>query len=71
MLLSKRANIPRKSISIWQLIKSKRLLRGDNKELYIVPGASHTDLYDNPDKIPFAKIVGFYNKYLVRHETAD
>ena len=39
--------------------------------MYIVPGASHTNLYDNPDKIPFAKIVGFYNKYLVRHETAD
>lgn len=42
-------------------------LKGDNKELYIVPGASHTDLYDNLEKIPFDKIVAFYNLYL-KHE---
>lgn len=34
-------------------------LTGDNKELLIVPGASHTDLYDNFDKIPFDKIQAF------------
>lgn len=39
-------------------------LKGDNKELYIVLGASHTDLYDNLEKIPFGKIVEFYNQYL-------
>ena len=39
-------------------------LKGDNKELYIVPGASHTDLHDNLEKIPFGKIVEFYNQYL-------
>lgn len=39
-------------------------LKGDNKELYIVPGANHTDLYDNLEKIPFDKIVVFYNQYL-------
>ena len=39
-------------------------LKGDNKELYIVPGASHTDLYDNLEKIPFGRIVEFYNRYL-------
>ncbi len=39
-------------------------LKGDNKELYIVPGANHTDLYDNLEKIPFDKIVAFYNQYL-------
>lgn len=39
-------------------------LKGDNKELYIVPGANHTDLYDNLKKIPFDKIVAFYNQYL-------
>lgn len=39
-------------------------LKGDNKELVIVPGASHTDLYDNMDKIPFDRIEGFYRKYL-------
>ena len=39
-------------------------LKGDNKELYIVPEASHTDLYDNLEKIPFGRIVEFYNRYL-------
>lgn len=39
-------------------------LKGDNKELLIVPGASHTDLYDNRDKIPFDRIVCFFQKYL-------
>ena len=36
----------------------------ENKELMIIPGAVHTDLYDNPDFIPFEKIVDFFNKYL-------
>ena len=39
-------------------------LKGNNKELYIVPGANHTDLYDNLEKIPFDKIETFYNRYL-------
>ena len=39
-------------------------LKGDNKKLYIVPGASHTDLYDNLDKIPFNKIEQFFHEYL-------
>lgn len=39
-------------------------LKGDNKELMIIPGASHTDLYDNLDKIPFDKIEQFYRKKL-------
>lgn len=39
-------------------------LKGDNKELYIVPGASHTDLYDNLEKIPFDEIAAFFNQYL-------
>ena len=41
-----------------------RKLRGDNKKLLIVPGASHTDLYDNMDKIPFDRITQFFNEYL-------
>ena len=39
-----------------------KLLKGDNKELYIVDGACHCDLYDggeNRDKIPFDKIEAF------------
>lgn len=43
---------------------TRKKLTGDNKELLIIPGASHTDLYDNMEKIPFDKIVEFYNKYL-------
>ena len=39
-------------------------LKGDNKELMIIPGASHTDLYDNLDKIPFDKIEGFFRTNL-------
>lgn len=31
-------------------------LAGTNKELLIIPGANHTDLYDNLDAIPFNKI---------------
>lgn len=41
-----------------------RRLKGDNKKLLIVPGASHTDLYDNMEKIPFGSIVEFYRTYL-------
>lgn len=39
-------------------------LTGDNKELLIVPGASHVDLYDNFEKIPFDKLEQFYTHYL-------
>ena len=37
---------------------------GEPKELYYVKGASHTDMYDNADKIPFAKLVEFYRAQL-------
>lgn len=39
-------------------------LTGDNKELLIIPGANHVDLYDNLDVIPFDKIDGFFKKAL-------
>ena len=39
-------------------------LKGDNKELMIIPGANHTDLYDNFEKIPFDKIIKFYQDNL-------
>ena len=39
-------------------------LSGDNKQLLIVPDASHTDLYDNMEKIPFDSIESFYRQYL-------
>lgn len=37
----------------------------DNKELLIIPGAVHTDLYDKTDIIPFEKMEGFFKKYLL------
>ena len=39
-------------------------LKGNNKELMIIKGANHTDLYDKTDVIPFDKIVSFYNENL-------
>ena len=39
-------------------------LQGDNKELLIIPGANHVDLYDNIEVIPFGKIERFFNEHL-------
>ena len=39
-------------------------LTGDNKELLIIPGANHTDLYDQMDIIPFEKLNAFFTEYL-------
>lgn len=39
-------------------------LQGDNKELLIIPGASHTDLYDQTDIIPFDAIEKFFKLHL-------
>ena len=41
-------------------------LKGDNKELVLVPGAVHTDLYDGggKDAIPWDKIQDFFEKHL-------
>ena len=39
-------------------------LKGDNKKLIIVPDASHCDLYDNLQKIPFSEIIAFMNNYV-------
>lgn len=36
----------------------------ENKELLIIPGAVHTDLYDRTDIIPFDKIEAFFRDYL-------
>lgn len=39
-------------------------LKGDNKELLLIPDAVHTDLYDNLDVIPFDKMCTFFQTYL-------
>lgn len=35
------------------------------KELMIIPGASHVDLYDKVDVIPFDKLASFFGRHLV------
>ena len=39
-------------------------LKGENKELMIIPDAVHTDLYDQIDVIPFDKISDFFHTNL-------
>ena len=40
-------------------------LKGDNKELMIIPGAVHTDLYDDvAGVIPYDKMEEFFNNNL-------
>lgn len=39
-------------------------LKGDNKELMIIPNANHVDLYDRLDIIPFDKLDSFFSTYL-------
>lgn len=42
------------------------MLRGDNKQMLTVKDATHCDLYDRLDKIPFDEISAFYNEYLLK-----
>jgi fermentation-respiration switch protein FrsA (DUF1100 family) len=39
-------------------------MASEPKELVIVPGATHCDLYDKKDMIPFDKLEAFFNNYL-------
>ena len=39
-------------------------LSGQPKELVIIPGAGHVDLYDRVDLIPFAKLTSFFQTHL-------
>ncbi|MBD5263256.1 MAG: alpha/beta hydrolase [Bacteroides sp.] len=38
--------------------------KDNNKLFMVIPGASHTDLYDRKDKIPFDAIESFFHEYL-------
>ncbi len=49
-----------KAHSLMYSQEAYKLLKGDNKELMIIPGASHTDLYDQMDVIPFDKLETFF-----------
>ena len=44
--------------------KAYSLLPAEHRELHIVPGANHTDLYYRMDKIPFDRIEGFLREHL-------
>ncbi len=48
-----------------------KLLKGDNKELLIIAGASHCDLYDNLDKIPMNQIAAFFNTWMRPDDAKD
>jgi fermentation-respiration switch protein FrsA (DUF1100 family) len=39
-------------------------LAAEPKELYLVPGTGHVDLYDRLNYIPFDKLTAFFSKYL-------
>ncbi len=39
-------------------------LKGDNKQMLTIKGASHCDLYDQLNVIPFDEISAFYKEYL-------
>lgn len=41
-----------------------KALTGSNKELLLIPGARHVDLYDQMDIIPFEKLRCFFEEYL-------
>lgn len=53
-----------KAYSLGASQEAFKRMKGDNKELMIIPGASHTDLYDRMDIIPFNKIEVFFKNYL-------
>ena len=38
--------------------------KDNNKLFMVIPGARHTDLYDQKDKIPFDAIESFFSEYL-------
>ena len=48
-----------------EYLVSRDFLSGqEDKELLLIPGAVHTDLYDRMDIIPFDRIEAFYRQYL-------
>lgn len=41
-------------------------LTGQNKELMLIPGAVHTDLYDRMDVIPFDRMAAFFRENMIK-----
>ena len=52
----------------WRCFRRRRFGVGQNlsepKELYVVPGARHIDLYDDVNVIPFDKLASFFSESL-------
>lgn len=46
-------------------------MAAEPKELHIVPGAGHVDLYDRSDYIPFDKLTSFFTEHLKPMDTAS
>jgi len=46
------------------MVEDMMAREGEPKELYIVPGARHIDLYDRTDMIPFDKLTAFFSNNL-------
>lgn len=53
-----------KAYSLGASLDAFKRLKGDNKELMIIPGATHVDLYDRMDVIPFDRFEEFFRVYL-------
>lgn len=53
-----------KAHSVYFSLDAYNQMKGDNKELMLIPGAVHTDLYDNLDVIPFEKMKSFFEENL-------
>jgi fermentation-respiration switch protein FrsA (DUF1100 family) len=45
-------------------------LAAEPKELHVVPGAGHVDLYDRVSLIPWDKLSGFFSKHLLQNGAA-
>jgi fermentation-respiration switch protein FrsA (DUF1100 family) len=46
-------------------------MAADPKELLIIPGADHVDLYDQMGKIPFDKLTAFFQTNLRQAHAAE
>lgn len=53
-----------KAHSVYFSLDAYNQMKSDNKELMLIPGAVHTDLYDNLDVIPFEKMKNFFEENL-------
>ena len=59
------AEISSLTVALWEIFSEDAYERAaEPKELYVVPGARHIDLYDRTEMIPFDKLESFFTEYL-------